>query len=128
MTGKVDIVTNGCDCYTLANGSALLGEITGVSGLFSNVVMLIQLFYQSGCSLGSVIAAAVSSWKNDETCLAALAALVLYSMAAEFAENQCRGPGTFVPAFLDELYRLSNLAFHDDFTWLHDGLNITKLS
>jgi hypothetical protein len=38
--------------------------------------------------------------------MAALAGILHYEIAAERAERNCTGPGTFIPAFLDQLYAL----------------------
>ena len=70
----------------IANGSHWLGTITG-----------------SGCALGSTIASYVALHRQDKF-LAALVGVLHYELAAERAEHRCRGPGTFIPAFLDELY------------------------
>ena len=50
-----------------------------------------------------------------------IAGMLLYEIAAEHAARRAdvQGPGTFIPAFIDELYRLSQrtLAGHDE--WLN---------
>ncbi|OAA57847.1 Hydroxyethylthiazole kinase [Niveomyces insectorum RCEF 264] len=58
---------------------------------------------------------------------AVLAGMVLYERAAEraAASPAVRGPGTFVPAFLDELARCRKLAAAGDMSWLETGLHIT---
>jgi thiamine-phosphate diphosphorylase / hydroxyethylthiazole kinase len=88
MTGAIDYLSDGDRTLGISNGSHWLGRITG-----------------SGCALGSTIASYVALHRDDKF-LAALTAILHYEIAAEWAERQCRGPGTFIPAFLDELYRL----------------------
>lgn len=90
MTGSTDFLSDGTRTVAISNGVALLGQITG-----------------SGCALGSVIASYVAVYRQDKF-LAALTAILHYEIAAERASTyfHVRGPGTFVPAFLDELYSI----------------------
>jgi thiamine-phosphate diphosphorylase / hydroxyethylthiazole kinase len=87
MTGSTDFLSDGTRTATISNGTPFLGQITG-----------------SGCALGSTIASYVSAHREDKF-LAALAAILHYEIAAEraSAHQNVRGPGTFVPAFFDEL-------------------------
>jgi len=88
MTGAIDYLSDGSRTVAISNGSSLLGKITG-----------------SGCALGSVITSYMAVHRDDKF-VAALAGILHYELAAErAAENpSCRGPGSFIPAFLDELY------------------------
>ena len=91
MTGATDYLSDGHRTVAVSNGSHWLGKITG-----------------SGCALGSVIASYVAVHRQDKF-LAALAGLLHYEIAAERAAahgDRCRGPGSFIPAFLDDLYLL----------------------
>lgn len=91
MTGKTDIVSDGERTYAVKNGCVLLGRITG-----------------SGCCLGTTIASMLAVCRHDKL-LAAITGILLYELAAEVAaeRTEVHGPGTFVPAFLDELYHTS---------------------
>lgn len=91
MTGKEDIVSNGRTSVVVKSGSKWLGQVTG-----------------SGCALGSVIASCLAV-RTDGKFAAALAGVVLYGLAAERAEKEStvQGPGTFLPAFVDSLNRLT---------------------
>ena len=114
MTGPTDYLSDGTTVLAIRNGHAHLGRITG-----------------SGCALGAVIAGFLASArdlaeKNDDDkatpggadeegvsssyLTATLAALLLYSIAAETAVESGRvfGPGSFIPAFVDALYQLTN--------------------
>lgn len=93
MSGATDYLSDGVRTLAVSNGSHWLGKITG-----------------SGCSLGSVIASYLAVNREDKL-VAALAALLHYEIAAERAEHNCKGPGSFIPAFLDELYLLGQ-EFH----------------
>jgi thiamine-phosphate diphosphorylase / hydroxyethylthiazole kinase len=88
MTGATDYLSDGDRTYAIHNGHDLLGRITG-----------------SGCTLGATLAAFLAVHKEDKL-LAALAGILMFEIAAENAAGRdyVRGPGTFVPVFLDELY------------------------
>ncbi|GAB7339763.1 hypothetical protein MBLNU457_6321t1 [Dothideomycetes sp. NU457] len=90
MTGATDVVSDGARTFAISNGHELLGEITG-----------------SGCTLGTTIASVLAVERGDKL-LAAAAAILMYEVAAERASKRddVRGPGTFVPAFIDELYAI----------------------
>tara|TARA_R110002003_G_scaffold116_27_gene10296 strand:+ start:9503 stop:11119 length:1617 start_codon:yes stop_codon:yes gene_type:complete len=90
LTGAVDVVSDGNRTYTIANGHKYLGMITG-----------------SGCTLGTTLSAYLAANPADKL-YAAIAGILHYEIAAEraAAREDVKGPGTFVPAFLDELYRL----------------------
>ncbi|CCG82015.1 Thiamine biosynthetic bifunctional enzyme [Taphrina deformans PYCC 5710] len=92
ITGTQDIVSNGVQTVVLSCGHAWLGEITG-----------------SGCSLGSTVASLLAVNPSDKFS-ATVSAVLLYGLAAELAagKDTTRGPGTFVPAFIDALWELSH--------------------
>ncbi|KAG9189223.1 thiamine-phosphate diphosphorylase / hydroxyethylthiazole kinase [Alternaria panax] len=88
MTGATDVVSDGTRTYAVSNGHEYLGRITG-----------------SGCTLGTTLSAYLAGYREDKL-LAAVAGLLHYEIAAEVAAQRedVRGPGTFVPAFIDELW------------------------
>jgi thiamine-phosphate diphosphorylase/hydroxyethylthiazole kinase len=88
MTGMTDVISDGVRTYSIANGHKYLGLITG-----------------SGCTLGTTISAYLAASPADKL-YAAIAGILHYEIAAEYAAGRedVKGPGTFVPAFLDELY------------------------
>lgn len=102
MTGKTDYLSDGDRTFSIKNGHAYLGNITG-----------------SGCTLGTTIAAFLAVHKVDRL-LAALAGMLMYEIAAEqaAARDDVKGPGTFVPAFLDQLHLIAADASQDDSGWL----------
>lgn len=113
MTGKTDLVSDGCRTYAISNGHPLLGEITG-----------------SGCTLGTTIAAFAAAEKNrdqeargGDMLLAALAGCVVFELAAEraAAREEVRGPGTFVPAFIDEVYLMRQDTAKGQTGWIEDA-------
>lgn len=102
MTGKTDYLSDGERTYAIGNGHGYLGNITG-----------------SGCTLGTTIASFLAVHREDKL-LAALAGILMYEIAAEHAgrREDVKGPGTFVPAFLDQLYRIAQSASEDEAEWL----------
>ncbi|PSK51701.1 hypothetical protein B9Z65_2968 [Elsinoe australis] len=101
MTGSTDVVSDGERTVGISNGHELLGEITG-----------------SGCTLGTTIASVLAVERKDKL-LAAVTGLLAYEIAAERAasKDSVRGPGTFVPAFLDELYAIRQESLKGDGEW-----------
>lgn len=102
MTGATDFISDGYRTYAVSNGHPLLGRITG-----------------SGCVLGTTISLMLSVSREDKL-LAALAGLLIFEIAAEIAgeREDVRGPGSFVPALLDELYEIQTGTAGGDFKWL----------
>lgn len=102
MTGKTDVVSDGQRTYAVSNGHEYLGNITG-----------------SGCTLGTTVAAFLAIHREDKL-LAALAGILMYEIAAEqaAARDDVKGPGTFVPAFLDQLYAIRMQAADRKSDWL----------
>jgi len=107
MTGVVDWVSDGKHIVRLRNGHTLLGEITG-----------------SGCMVGTSVAtfcAALSIAAKEEKkvslntladgdmFVATIAGISAVAVASELAAFRpgVQGPGTFLPAFIDELSRLT---------------------
>ena len=91
MTGVTDYLSDGKRTFAVSHGHPYLGQITG-----------------SGCTLGTTIAA-VCAVQRDDYLLATLAGLLIFEIAAESAarRDDVRGPGSFVPAFIDELNALT---------------------
>ena len=84
VSGATDVITDGQRVVRVHNGHPLLTKITG-----------------AGCALGAVMAAFASL--EEDPLVAAVAAASVYTIAAESAAEKSSGPGTFAPAFLDEL-------------------------
>jgi thiamine-phosphate diphosphorylase/hydroxyethylthiazole kinase len=102
MTGKTDFVSDGVRIFAIENGHEYLGLVTG-----------------TGCTLGTAISAAIASRSGDRV-TAVIAAILHFEIAAELAAErpEVRGPGTFLPAFLDELYRIRQAAAREERSWL----------
>ncbi|KAK0711173.1 Hydroxyethylthiazole kinase family-domain-containing protein [Lasiosphaeris hirsuta] len=102
MTGKSDFVSDGQRTFRIDNGHEYLGAVTG-----------------TGCVLGTAISAAIAVYEEDKL-EAAVAAMLLFEIAAEVAAARAdvKGPGTFLPAFLDELYNLRQATARGEVGWL----------
>ena len=101
MTGSTDYISDGVRTFGIRNGAATHlegGRITG-----------------SGCVLGTTISAALAAtltMEKPDKLIATLAALLMFEIAAERAEERedVKGPGSFVPALIDELDQIRMLA------------------
>lgn len=104
MTGKTDFASDGSRVFSVRNGHEYLGMITG-----------------TGCTLGTTVSAMVAACPRGGDRLAAVVAgILLFEIAAEQAaiKGSVEGPGTFVPAFLDSLYRIRTGTAAGDIAWL----------
>lgn len=86
-TGKTDVITDGTRTMLCRNGHPMLQNITA-----------------SGCLLTSLVGPFVSV--GEDTYEASIAVTAAYGIAAELAMEKAEGPGTFIPALLDQLYHL----------------------
>lgn len=102
LTGATDVLSDGARTFRVDNGHALLGMVTG-----------------TGCTLGTVVSAMVAVGAADDL-LAAVAGTAMFGVAAEraAARSEVRGPGTFVQAFIDELYAIRKATAEGDLAWL----------
>jgi thiamine-phosphate diphosphorylase/hydroxyethylthiazole kinase len=104
LSGPTDYLSDGSTVIRLSNGHELLGKITG-----------------AGCVLGSAIAtfcgaASIAASGSSEGLLvrgdmltATAAGTLALTIAAQQAagREEVRGPGTFLPALIDELAMLT---------------------
>ncbi len=84
VSGPVDLVTDGERVARVANGDPLLTRITG-----------------GGCALGAVLAAFAAV--DEDRFATTVAAVTVYTVAAEIAAARSSGPGSFGVCFLDAL-------------------------
>jgi hydroxyethylthiazole kinase len=89
VTGPADLVTDGRRSLEVRNGSPLMDRVTGM-----------------GCAASSLLGAFLAVEPDDDAYLATAAALLVASVAGDIAAETARGPGSFVPAFLDAVYTL----------------------
>ena len=61
--------------------------------------------------------------------LAVLSGILMYEIAAENAATRdgVRGPGSFVPAFLDELHAIHQASVRNDGTWIFGRTKIEEV-
>lgn len=111
MTGATDFVSDGDRTFAISNGPELLGRITG-----------------SGCVLGTTISLMLAVSRGDKL-LATIAGLLHYEIAAEIAvtRGDVKGPGTFVPALIDELYNIQKATSSGNVGWLK-GAKVTAVN
>ncbi|QUC18597.1 uncharacterized protein UV8b_02838 [Ustilaginoidea virens] len=102
MTGPTDLISDGRRTVRVDNGHELLGAVTG-----------------TGCALGTTLSVMAAAHDSDPF-TAAVAGAVMFSVAAEVAAERrdVRGPGSFVPAFLDELHGIRTAAAEGNLAWL----------
>lgn len=88
VSGPVDLLVDADREVRIANGDVLLTRVTG-----------------GGCALGAVMAAFLGAARRtgDSPLVAAAAATLVYTLAAEDAAARSGGPGSFAVALLDDL-------------------------
>ncbi|CAI7618295.1 unnamed protein product [Penicillium bialowiezense] len=101
MTGATDYLSDGERVIAVDNGHPYLGQVTG-----------------TGCAIGTISGCFLTAHRSDRL-LAVLSGILMYEIAAENAASKeyVRGPGSFVPAFLDELYAIRTAATQGDESW-----------
>ncbi|SEP62498.1 hydroxyethylthiazole kinase [Thalassovita taeanensis] len=87
VTGPIDFVTNGTEAFRIANGHALMPQVTAL-----------------GCALTGVVGAFVVGQDPLE---ATVAALAYYGLAGEHAAKVAQGPGSFAMGFIDALHAIT---------------------
>lgn len=88
VSGRTDIIISGNKRYSIANGSPLMGQVTGM-----------------GCTATALIAA--FSAVQPDTARAATSAMAVMGVTGELAEKQSAGPGTMQLNFLDMLHQIT---------------------
>ncbi|KAJ5824605.1 hypothetical protein N7447_006945 [Penicillium robsamsonii] len=101
LTGATDYLSDGERVIAVENGHPYLGQVTG-----------------TGCAIGTISGCFLASHRSDRL-LAVLSGILMYEIAAENAATKeyVRGPGSFVPAFVDELYAIRTAAANGDDSW-----------
>ncbi|KAK4199033.1 putative thiamine biosynthetic bifunctional enzyme [Triangularia verruculosa] len=113
MTGKTDYVSDGYWTAIIANGHEYLGLVTG-----------------TGCTIGTAISVALAAYHKQDKLWAVITAMLHFEIAAEIAAERwdVKGPGTFISAFLDELYNIRIATVNGDMEWLKRAkITVTKL-
>ena len=96
ITGPVDALSDGKRILYARNGSALLSRITG-----------------AGCMTGTVMGAGIAV--AESPLAGALWGLTVMNVAAEAAQVNCPGPGTFRARLMDALYQENGLTLQQKF-------------
>lgn len=87
VSGEEDMITDGDSAWLVRGGSPLMTLVTGL-----------------GCSATAVTAASVAVASSPLA--GAIAGMAIMASAGEKAALAARGPGSFLPLFLDALYHL----------------------
>ena len=85
VTGPIDYITDGEAVYTVENGHAMMGNVTG-----------------TGCSATTAVAVFCSV--GGATVEACSLGLAVFGACGELAAEESRGPGSFQVAILDALF------------------------
>lgn len=110
MTGATDVISDGIRTYAISNGHEYLGMVTG-----------------SGCTLGTTMSVYMAANPEDNL-YAAISGILHYEIAAERAakRDDVKGPGTFIPAFIDELYHCRMEVVDSKAEWIK-GIRVKPL-
>lgn len=78
--------------------------------------------------MGTVSGCFLTVYPSDKL-LAVLAGVLTYEIAAENAASKeyVRGPGSFVPAFMDELYAIRQASLRGDDSWILGRAKIEEI-
>jgi thiamine-phosphate diphosphorylase/hydroxyethylthiazole kinase len=108
LSGPTDYLSDGSTVVRLSNGHELLGQITG-AGCVLGTVIATFCGAASMAATGTSSSAAEGSLVNGDMFLAAAAGTLALTIAAQHAASreEVRGPGTFLPALIDELALLT---------------------
>jgi len=93
VSGNTDMVLGQGKMVKIANGSQLMGAVTG-----------------TGCMLSAICAAFYAVAENGFD--AAVASVAVTGIAGELAAARVAGPGFFLPHFIDSLYSLNEADIH----------------
>lgn len=87
VSGEIDYITDGEKLESVSLGSSLMPKVTAM-----------------GCTASAITAAFVATF--DDKLHAAYAAMMTMGYCGQNAAAKAKGPGSFVPLFVDELYNL----------------------
>ena len=94
VSGQTDMVLGQGKMVSIANGSELMGSVTG-----------------TGCMLSAICTAFSTVAENGFE--AAVAGVAVTGIAGELAAARVDGPGFFLPHFIDSLYALNEADIHE---------------
>lgn len=90
VTGEIDYITDGQQVIAIKAGDPLMTRVTG-----------------TGCALSAVVAAFVANCDTSDRLTAVASACAVMAIAGQQAAAKAKGPGSFVPLFLDNLFLLN---------------------
>ncbi|KAL7418408.1 thiamine biosynthetic bifunctional enzyme [Cryptotrichosporon argae] len=108
LTGKHDYISDGEVVLRVSNGHDLLGTITGSGCQTGSLIATFAAAARTHCLAAGPATEDESQLTQGDMLLAALAGVLVYTVAAEVAAARpdVKGPGTFRAALIDELYNL----------------------
>jgi len=89
VTGEIDYITDGYQTWSIPYGHEMMTKVTGC-----------------GCALSAVVAAFTADC--DDLLDATASACAVVALAGQIAVKLAKGPGSFVPYFIDQLYHSPN--------------------
>jgi hydroxyethylthiazole kinase len=91
LSGEIDWIADGERLATIANGHALMAQVTAM-----------------GCAASALVAACLAI--DTDAWAATAAALTIFGIAGEIAGEKAAGPASFSAAFIDTLFNLDGPA------------------
>lgn len=105
LSGPTDYLSDGSTVIRLSNGNELLGQITGAGCVLGTTIATF-------CGAASMVASGTSEGVlvQGDMLLATAAGTLALTISAQRAagRGEVRGPGTFLPALIDELGMLTS--------------------
>lgn len=92
ISGETDYITNGQQREFIQNGSPIMPKITAM-----------------GCTASSMVGTFLSI--NENSFMAAAHAMAIMGITGETTAEKYQSPGSFVPAFLDNLYQMTDTEY-----------------
>jgi hydroxyethylthiazole kinase len=113
VSGATDLIVNGHMGILLAGGSPLMTRVTGMGCSASALAGAVAaLPARPGGGAGEN---ATPATPLEHALWATVSAMAFMSTAGSMAAKECRGPGSFLPAFLDALYVMKG---EDVYRWM----------
>ncbi|KAG6865202.1 hypothetical protein C0991_004511 [Blastosporella zonata] len=109
LTGPVDYISDGTNVVALRNGHEILGKITG-----SGCIVGSSIATYCGALFAQIVAEDDGRLARGDIFLGAVAGILVLTIATELAvqKGNMNGPGTFLPALIDELWTLQPETVH----------------
>ena len=105
VSGPVDYITDGKELVRVSNGHPIMPRVTAMGCTASAVTAaFLAVTGRNGAEPGHDVRS--GNGESDPRLEAAASAMLAMGIAGETAAKDCKGPGTFVPLFIDALANL----------------------